>query len=216
MELSEVIEKRTSVRRYRPDSVPEEKLKRVLNAGRRAPSWGNVQPWRFIIVKDEATKRALAEACRGQKHVERAPVLIVCCGDLRAWGAQKQRLFELVDAGALRVPKEFIEEKIMKDELFNPSLAGQEALVRKTHEQVLLAIQNIHLAAVDEGLGSCIVAGGMMEDKVKEILNIPAEVVVTAILTLGYPDKEPAPRPRVPLEELVFHEEWGKAGGIGV
>ena len=80
MNLHEVIKTRRSIRSYKPDLIPEDVLNRVLDAGRIAPSGSNRQPWRFILVKDEAIKRELAEACNNQLWVAEAPVVVAACG----------------------------------------------------------------------------------------------------------------------------------------
>ena len=80
MEFYEVIRTRRSVRSYKPDPVPEDVLKRVLDAARIAPSGSNRQPWRFIVVKDPEVKRRLAEACDGQMFIAEAPLVIAACG----------------------------------------------------------------------------------------------------------------------------------------
>ena len=79
MDFYDVVQKRLSVRSYKPDPVPEDVLTRVLEAGRLAPSAKNYQPWRFIVVKDPAIRRALVPACRGQGSVGQAPVVICAC-----------------------------------------------------------------------------------------------------------------------------------------
>lgn len=80
MEFYEVIKTRRSVRSYKKDTIPEEVLKRVLNAARIAPSGSNRQPWKFIIIKEPKIKEKMIELCDGQKFVAEAPVLIVACG----------------------------------------------------------------------------------------------------------------------------------------
>ena len=77
MNVYEAIKKRRSVRDYKPESVPEESLKRILEAGRLAPSAHNAQDWKFIVVKDSEKRKALAEAAFGQGFVAKAPVVIV-------------------------------------------------------------------------------------------------------------------------------------------
>jgi len=74
--------RRRSIRRYRKDPVPEGLLREVLEAALRAPSAWNLQPWRIVVVRDPATKRALREAAFGQAHVEEAPVVLVLYTDL--------------------------------------------------------------------------------------------------------------------------------------
>jgi nitroreductase len=81
MDLFEAIEKRRSVRKFKPDQVKEENLKRILEAGRLAPSGGNRQPWYFIVVRDLETKNALAIASNDQKFVAEADTVIVALGD---------------------------------------------------------------------------------------------------------------------------------------
>ncbi|MEO0021627.1 MAG: nitroreductase family protein [candidate division WOR-3 bacterium] len=86
MEFYEVIRRRLSVRAYKPDPVPEEVLNRILDAGRLAPSAKNLQPWKFIIVRDEKVRQALVPACRNQSFIAQAPVVICACALLeQAW-----------------------------------------------------------------------------------------------------------------------------------
>ena len=80
MDVYEAIRTRTSVRAYKPDPVPQEVIERLLEAMRLAPSGKNSQPWRFIVVTDPNTRTRLVDACRGQKFVGEAPVVVVGCG----------------------------------------------------------------------------------------------------------------------------------------
>ena len=79
MEFYKVIKTRRSVRSYKPDPIPEGVLERVLDAARIAPSGSNRQPWKFIVVKDEGTKKKLVPACHNQSWIADAPVIIVAC-----------------------------------------------------------------------------------------------------------------------------------------
>ncbi|MBN2072261.1 MAG: nitroreductase family protein [Candidatus Krumholzibacteriota bacterium] len=80
MDVYEAIRMRTSVRAYKADTVEEEKLGRLLEAARLAPSGKNGQPWRFIVVKDKETRSRLVPACKNQEFIAEAPVVIVACG----------------------------------------------------------------------------------------------------------------------------------------
>ena len=84
MEVLEAIKKRRSIRRFRLETIPDETLRLILEAGRLAPSAGNRQPWRFIMVKDAERKRALAEATDSYLFIADAPVIIVTLGDPNA------------------------------------------------------------------------------------------------------------------------------------
>ncbi|MEM2703491.1 MAG: nitroreductase family protein [Candidatus Bathyarchaeia archaeon] len=80
MDVFEAIERRRSIRKFRPESVDEEDLRKILEAGRLAPSGGNRQPWYFIVVKELETKRALTIAANSQKFIADAGVVIVALG----------------------------------------------------------------------------------------------------------------------------------------
>jgi nitroreductase len=80
MEFYEVIKTRRSIRSFKQDKIPEEKLNRILEAARIAPSGHNRQLWKFYIVEDEEKKQATAEACGGQTWIARAPAVIVAVG----------------------------------------------------------------------------------------------------------------------------------------
>ena len=81
----ELAEKRRSVRAYKPDPVPEELLQKVLEAGRLAPSACNKQPWRFIVVRDEANRRALGAAYAREWFWKAPAVVAVCILPREAW-----------------------------------------------------------------------------------------------------------------------------------
>ena len=97
MDFMDVVRARRSVRRYRPDPVPQAKLDHLLEAARLAPSWANGQCWSFILVTDPKAKSRLAEA--GNEWVEQAPVVIAACADPRKSGSKKDQPYYLVDIG---------------------------------------------------------------------------------------------------------------------
>ncbi|HEX2695388.1 MAG TPA: nitroreductase family protein [Acidobacteriota bacterium] len=80
MSVLEIIRDRRSVRRFKGDPVPEETLARVLEAARLAPSAKNIQPWKFVVVRDRATKIGLAKASFEQTFMSEADIVIAACG----------------------------------------------------------------------------------------------------------------------------------------
>jgi len=84
MEVFEAIEKRRSIRKYKPSSIPNENLKKILEAARLAPSAGNRQPWRFMVIRSPERKKLLAEAARNQMFLMDAGVIIVALADPEA------------------------------------------------------------------------------------------------------------------------------------
>jgi nitroreductase len=81
MDLFEAVEKRRSIRKFKTDPVPVEDLKKILEAGRLAPSGGNHQPWSFVVVRDSETKKALANAANLQRFIADAGIVLVALGD---------------------------------------------------------------------------------------------------------------------------------------
>jgi nitroreductase len=149
--------------------VEEEKLLRILDAGRLSPSASNRQERRFVIIKDAKTRKLLCEAARNQTFVAEAPVVIAACS----------------------VESEYV------------MACGQLAYPIDT----AIAVDHMTLQAVEEGLGTCWI-GAFDEKKVKQILNIPENVRVVALLPLGYPCDIPDAKLRKGLAEIVMWEKW--------
>lgn len=82
MDFWQVIKKRRCIRQFEDRQVPDDLIKKILEAGILAPSEGNLQPWHFVVVRSQSLKSELEEASGGQAQVGRAPVVIVVCIDL--------------------------------------------------------------------------------------------------------------------------------------
>jgi len=93
MEFMDVVRKRRSVRKYKPDMVPGTEILYVLEAARLAPSWGNRQCWRYIVVTDEATRKKIAIT----EWAASAPVIIVGCGDPSKAGNKDGKPYYMLD-----------------------------------------------------------------------------------------------------------------------
>ncbi|MBU4265686.1 MAG: nitroreductase family protein [Candidatus Altiarchaeales archaeon] len=104
MELSEAINGRHCIRRFRPDEMEEEKVEGILEAAREAPSAGNLQARDFIVVRDSKKRRELAEAALSQNSVSEAPLVIVVCANpgksAAKYGSRGEELYCIQDATA--------------------------------------------------------------------------------------------------------------------
>ena len=104
MDILDLIKKRRSVRRFKDDPFPPALLTRLLEAGQAAPTAGNVQPWRFYIVRNREMKEQLCDAALGQMWIRDAPVVIVVCADLErsriSYGRRGSELYALQDTAA--------------------------------------------------------------------------------------------------------------------
>lgn len=104
MDVFECIRSRRSVRKFLPVPVEFEKLGKILDAGRFAPSAGNVQDWKFVVVTEDSIKRAVAVACVQQLWIESAPVIVVVCGEPvkgeRLYGARGKSVYAVQNCAA--------------------------------------------------------------------------------------------------------------------
>jgi len=184
MDVREAIQSRRSIRKFKQQSIEKEKIQLILDSGRLAPTGHNTQPGRYIVVDDPHQIGKIAAACNHQPFVAKAPLLIVLLGDLscRVKG---------MDEGADVLDAQFSgpREKIIRD----------------------AAIVGDHLAlqAQELGLGVCWV-GDYEQLPMRQALQSPPSHYIVVIFAMGYPDEDPSPRPRRPLNELVYHNVYGQ------
>lgn len=172
---------RRSIRKYLDKPVENEKIIELLESARLAPSGSNTQPWHFIVVKSESMRKKLAGASHNQKWMMSAPVFIVCVADINCRIEESTHMY--------------LDENSAEEEV--------KQIIRDTS----IAIEHIALQASNLNLGTCWVAWFTQND-IRPILNIPSDKYVISILTVGYADEEPKPRPRKKLEEIVHYENW--------
>lgn len=199
--IMNTIRKRRSIRKFQTTPIPDQVLTDLIEAARLAPSGCNSQPWRFKIVKDEATRKRLEAAAYNQKFISQAPVVIVCCADLKGYvegTATGLEALEEIKAIESRI-KNIITDNMAK------SSTGSSITVHgsRVAANVTIAVQHMILVATAYGLGSCWVRL-FEEQKVREIFNWDDNTFVVALLPLGYADEEPGARPRLNLEDILL------------
>ncbi len=196
-DILELISSRKSVRKYLDKHIPDEDLRKILEAGRLAPSWMNVQCWKFILVKNQKTKDLLSELSIGQPQVKNADALIVCVADLQAW--EKAKITH-----------------IQKPAL-NPALQCENGILIRSLEQVIYPVSYMMLEAHSLGVSSCIIGAFGSEitnvlpevsTKAKQALNLNENQIISTIITLGYDaeNKETA-KIRKDFDEVIFYEK---------
>ncbi|WP_346622738.1 5,6-dimethylbenzimidazole synthase [Blastococcus montanus] len=205
--LHEVIEARRDIRRYRPDPVPPELLRTVLEAGHRAPSVGHSQPWRFVVVTEQAT-RDRAAVLADRERLRQAELLTP---DRRA------RLLDLQLEGIREAPVGIV---VACDRRAHATgVLGRATFPDADLWSCACAIQNIWLAARASGLGLGWVTLFQPAD-LAALLHLPDGVETLGWLCLGWPDERP-PEPglmrhgwsaRAPLDDVVLAERWPADG----
>jgi nitroreductase len=166
MEVFEAIRTLLAVRSYQDKPVPDDVVRRVVEAGRMSGSASNRQPWQFIVVQDRDTVRRVAAASPSGRYVAQAPLVIVVAID-------KSIRFAVSDASR--------------------------------------AIQCMLLAAWGDGVGSNWTGFGGLEE-VRDLLGIPPELEVLAVLPFGYPAQAVGRgrKRRKPLSEIAHRERYGR------
>jgi nitroreductase len=173
-----------SIRKYKPDAIPEEVLDKVLEAGSRASTTGNIQVYSMIVTKDDALREQLWEAHFKQDMVLQAPVHITFCADFNRFN--KWCRMRKATPGY--------------DNFLSFFTAAIDAL---------LASQNVALAAEAHGLGICYLGTATyMAGTIIEILKLPRGVVPVAALAVGYPDEQPGLTDRLPMRAVVHEETY--------
>lgn len=198
MEVMEAIRERRSIRDYEERPLPAEMIEQVLEAGRLAPSSSNVQSWKFKVVTDEAPRSALRKASLNQGFVEQAPVVIVACLDLEPFGERTAGLMESL------MRQESRQDLSRISSLFRYCQGeDEERCLLHTAMNISIAVQNMVLAAISLGLGTCWVRA-FEPEKVMEILSLPPENPPVVLLPIGFPNEHPKARSRKPMHEILL------------
>jgi nitroreductase len=197
-----------SMRRLKPDPVPDELIYKVLDAGIRAPSGGGVQAWRFVVVTDTEIKKKIAEIyLRGwriaeQRYVE-AGASLETDGNMRAARYLAEHIAEapVLLFACLRA------RKIHQERLASPNAAN---FVRIMGGSIYPAVQNILLACRALGLGATLTSiTTQYEEEVREILGLPDFLSTYAMIPIGYPMGKFGPVTRAPVEQVTWRNQYG-------
>lgn len=164
MTVFEAIRDRRSIRSYKSDPIPPEKLEICLEAMRLASSGGNRQPWKFVLVQSPELREKMVAACNGQSFVGDAPLIVVAC-------------------------------------------AVPTASEKGAYVNLSIPIDHLQLVAHEQGLGTCWI-GAFKEDEIKQLLNIPEDVRVVHVMTVGYAAAPSADRGRKAKDEIFCRDTW--------
>ena len=212
IELHEALRTTRAVRRLRTTPVPDDVLRRVIEAATYAPSGGNRQPWRIVAVRAPDTKRRLRDLYKGpweryvrgqRRGLEQLPARSRAKGE-RALRAADHLVEHLHEAPVILVfcfNPELLA--ITDNSLGRPSVVGGASLYP--------AVQNLLLACRAEGLG-CVLTTllCLAEAEIRPLLDLPEPWATCAFVPIGYPvGSGHGPLSRKPVEEMVFLDRWG-------
>jgi len=184
MDAITAINKRTSVRHFRSEPVPRHVVERLLECAVRAPNHKLTEPWRFAV---------LAGPARDQYAEIRARHRLNRYADPATPEAQ---------AGADKVRRESLETPVY---IVTMAAVNPDEIIREEdYAATMMAVANLMIAAESLGLGTFLKSGGVMQDpELLELSRVPDKYRIVALVSLGYPAEQAAPRRRKPAAELT-------------
>ncbi len=207
MGFFEVVHTQRSIRRFKPDPVPDEAIWAMLDAAIRAPSGSNSQPWIWLVVRDDARRAIIAGAVRGYYDAS------------DRWQQLQSNLDRSNDPShrrTLRRVIDFVGNIAAAPVLIVPCLVGIAS--PDTDPRSLLsgssiygAVQNMMLAARAQGLGTVLTTfHKFIEDKLRAEFHLPENAVPVCVVPVGYPEGQRfGPTTRKPVETVTYWDDWG-------
>ena len=198
MTVLEGISSLRSVRKFKPDPIPDDKLRIILESASKAASGSNTQPWEFVVVRDAKMKARLKE-----------PMLRTWLERLAGSSGMSQRMRDVYDE-ATEMLRNTEKVPVIIYCCLDLDRVGKSEEVR--YASIYPAVQNLMLAAHALGLATCLTAHGSTpargEPEVKKILGVPDQVKIACLVYLGYPTVRLGPPKRRPLEKFTHYDHW--------
>jgi nitroreductase len=205
------------MRRLKPDPVPDELVWKVLDAAIRAPSGGNTQPWRFLVIRDAETKRFIQERYRrGWDRYVQANLKAAAEAAVPMTDAEAAARAKMIGA-ATHLADHLHEAPVMllvcmqprKMDL-PPDPESQPPSPAALYASIFPAVQNILLACRAHGLGATLTTLHLLYERaIKTKLGIPDEIETVALIPIGWPVGKFGPTTRAPVETLTYWDRWG-------
>lgn len=203
-DLFDIISTTRAMRRLKPDPLPDHLIQQILRAGVSAPSGGNRQQWRFLVVKDRQIKEQIQRYYKIALEEVVAPRYRVSDPPPGVTRAQYERQLDAV----IYLTEHFHEAPVWIVACLDE---GDRTPTRWSGASIYPAVQNMLLAARALGLGATLTTRHLLfETEVEDILGLPPGVYSYAILPIGYPLGRFGPVHRGPLAEVVYLDAWGK------
>jgi nitroreductase len=203
--LSEAVEHRRATPSFDGAPIPDADLKKILDAGLKAPSGYNLQPWRFVVVRTPEQKRRLRAASFNQAKVEEASAVIVACGDQDGWRTDLEEMIRLGREGGMT---EGYAEQARTN--IPEYLGNHPNLTAWLNRHVMIGLTTMLWMAEVLGYDTAPMEG-FEPEKVREALRLPLSYEVVALLAIGHlkgPDKFNGGR--FSMQRIVFDGEYGK------
>ena len=205
--FTEAMLERRATGAFRADEeVPHETLEAILRLALQAPSGYNLQPWRFVVVRDAENRKRLQGAAFNQPKVGQAPVVVIALGMKEEWKGTADEIFR---EGAARGAGSLDTVDAYKESAFK-FLDGMQHMPTWVNRHTMIAFTALMIAAEVYGYDTAPMEG-FVPDAVRSEFGIPAEAEVVALLAIGRAEQPDKPYTgRLPLERVVFGEHYGE------
>jgi nitroreductase len=213
--FSQAVKERRATPSFEDVPIEGSDLEKIVRAGLEAPSGYNLQPWRFVVVRDREQRKKLRAAAFGQAKVEEASAVIVACGDPQGWtNGDLEEMIRLAKAHGYGGDQDHAGARnAVTGFLGSPpsQIAGiQPSFDLWANRHAMIALTTMMWAAETLGYDTAPMEG-FEEDKVKALLKIPDRVRVVALLAVGRRKGSDKPYGgRFDPARTVFGEEWAK------
>ncbi|NEO27727.1 MAG: nitroreductase family protein [Kamptonema sp. SIO4C4] len=200
MDTFDAIYGRRAIKAYDPDFVmPDEDLRKILEAAMQAPTSFNIQHWRFVVARDPELRTKIREVGNDQAQMTEASVLIIMTADTKAWQKDPSRYWQ-------NAPAEVADLLV---NWMGPFHEGREWLQRdEAQRSIGMAMMTIMLSAKAMGYESCPMIGFEIE-KVAELINLPDDHVMGPMISIGKGIKEAWPKPgQLGYDEVVITDRY--------
>lgn len=204
--LSQAITQRRATSSFDGSPLPEEDLRKILEAGLQAPSGYNMQPWRFVVVRSGEQKRRLRAASFNQAKVEEASAVIVACGDADGWrSGDLEEMLRLGREGGM--PENYVEQAKVNIPNY---LSNHPNFPMWLNRHVMVAFTTMMLMAEVLGYDTAPMEG-FEQERVSEVLKLPLSYHVVALLAIGHlKGSDKFYGGRFNMARTVFAEEFGR------
>lgn len=189
--ITELLNTRSSTRKFSSDPIPQAVLDDILEAGRLSPSGGNQQPWRFGVITNPNLIAKIAQIAHRQSWMANAPLVVVLC-TVFVSDEEGGR-----DIQIQRFPEHASAIAVMDQDLYR-------ALNQEEH-QTKIAGTHMVLAALEHDIGSCWVSRFEVR-MLAELLHLPANTLPAEILVFGYPESQQKMASKKSLQEIIFYQ----------
>ncbi len=199
MNFEQITKERFATKSFDGKGVPEEKIEKLFELIRNAPSSFNIQPWKIMVIKDKTMKEKLFPVSWNQPQITSCSHLLVFCADTNILG-NIERLEQLMIKNGAQADQIKGYIQMMKD--FEKPMTSEQKL-SWAQRQTYIALGNAVNGAKSLGFDSCPMEGFSSQEYSK-ILDLPANIVPSALVAVGYTTEKSRRKVRFPVEETFM------------